>query len=122
LDDDEAIPTPDDILRPELGPSQLGANPETPNSFRNPARCSFAVPWAFASVTSEPLLPLVGGPGRRGVRDLPRDPLQRADRIQHVGWVTIVDLPRRASFLQNELICSGVTCAPGAEPMMGPAR
>jgi hypothetical protein len=95
---------------------------------------AFAIPvlWNFPGVTSEPLRHAFAGQTCSGCHssEAPAGPLT----IFHVipyngptaastsGWVTIVDLPRRVSFLQNQLTCSGTTCAPGAEPMMGPTR
>jgi hypothetical protein len=89
--------------------------------------------WAFPSVTSEPLRHAFAGQTCAGCHSS-EVPAGAGFTIFHVipyngptasstsGWVTIVDLPRRVSFLQNQLSCSGNTCAPGAEPMMGPVR
>lgn len=95
---------------------------------------AFAIPvlWNFPGVTNESLRHAFAGQTCSGCHssEAPAGPLS----IFHVipyngptsastsGWVTIVDLPRRVSFLQNQLTCSGNTCAPGAEPMMGPTR
>jgi carboxypeptidase family protein len=95
---------------------------------------AFAIPvlWNFPGVTNEALRHAFAGQTCSGCHssEAPAGPLT----IFHVipyngptsastsGWVTIVDIPRRVSFLQNQLTCSGVTCAPGAEPMMGPTR
>jgi hypothetical protein len=88
--------------------------------------------WNFPGVTSEPLRHAFAGQTCSGCHssEVPAGPFT----IFHVipydgpsspstsGWVTIVDLPRRVSFLQNQLTCSSATCALGAEPMMGPTR
>ncbi len=88
--------------------------------------------WNFPGVTNELLRHAFAGQTCAGCHssDVPAGPFT----IFHVipydgpsapstsGWVTIVDLPRRVSFLQNQLTCSGTTCAPGGEPMMGPTR
>jgi hypothetical protein len=88
--------------------------------------------WSFPGVTSEPLRHAFAGQTCAGCHssEVPAGPFT----IFHVipyngpsspstsGWVTIVDLPRRVSFLQNQLTCSGATCALGGEPMMGPTR
>ncbi len=90
------------------------------------------VPWAFPGVTSEPLRHAFAGQTCAGCHS--SEAPAGGFTIFHVipydgptspstsGWVPIVDLPRRVSFLQNQLTCSGATCAPGAEPMMGPVR
>jgi len=36
--------------------------------------------------------------------------------------VRITEIPRRISFMQNQLTCTAPTCALGAEPMMGPQK
>jgi hypothetical protein len=88
--------------------------------------------WNFPGVTNELLRHAFAGQTCAGCHssDVPAGPFT----IFHVlpydgpsassasGWVTIVDLPRRVSFLQNQLTCSGATCARGGEPMMGPTR
>ncbi len=91
------------------------------------------IPWAFPSVTSEPLRHAFAGQTCAGCHSS-EVPAGAGFTIFHVipyngptapstsGWVTIVDLPRRVSFLQNQLTCVTATCAPGAEPMMGPTR
>jgi hypothetical protein len=89
--------------------------------------------WSFPSVTSEPMRHAFAGQTCAGCHST-EVPAGAGFTVFHVipfdgpsspstsGWVTIVDLPRRVSFLQNQLTCSGGTCAPGAEPMMGPTR
>jgi len=97
------------------------------------AQSSVTSTWSFPSVTSEPLRHAFAGQTCAGCHST-EAPVGAAFTIFHVipfdapgsfstsGWVTIVDLPRRVSFLQNQLTCSGATCALGAEPMMGPTR
>jgi len=89
--------------------------------------------WSFPSVTSESLRHAFAGQTCAGCHSS-EVPAGAGFTIFHIfpyygpttsgnsGWVTIVDIPRRVSFLQNQLTCSGATCAPGAEPMMGPTR
>ncbi len=91
------------------------------------------VSWSLPSVTSEALRHAFAGQTCAGCHSS-EAPVGAGFTIFHVipyngptapstsGWVTIVELPRRVSFLQNQLSCSGMTCAPGAEPMMGPTR
>ncbi len=88
--------------------------------------------WNFPGVTNESLRHAFAGQTCAGCHssEVPAGPFT----IFHVlpydgptspstsGWVTIVDLPRRVSFMQNQLGCSDTTCALGAEPMMGPTR
>jgi hypothetical protein len=88
--------------------------------------------WNFPGVTNESLRHAFAGQTCAGCHssEVPAGPFT----IFHVipyngpsspstsGWLTIVDLARRVSFLQNQLTCSGLTCALGGEPMMGPTR
>jgi hypothetical protein len=94
---------------------------------------SVASLWTFPSVTSEPLRHAFAGqtcagchstevPAGAGFTVFHVIPFDGPNSPSTSGWVTIVDLPRRVSFLQNQLTCSGATCATGAEPMMGPTR
>ncbi|HET6146256.1 MAG TPA: carboxypeptidase regulatory-like domain-containing protein, partial [Polyangia bacterium] len=89
------------------------------------------VPWSFPSVTSEPLRHAFAGQTCVGCHSS-EGPATFA--VYHIipfggpttsslsGYLPIVEIPRRVSFMQNQLTCAGATCAPGAEPMMGPAR
>ncbi len=115
------------------GPGRLRVAPGARCSARSRRRSTIPVPWSFPSVTSEPLRHAFAGQTCAGCHSS-EVPAGAGFTIFHVipyngpsapstsGWVTIVDIPRRVSFLQNQLTCSGATCAPGAEPMMGPTR
>jgi hypothetical protein len=105
-----------------------------PSTLLGTQSSAFAIPvlWNFPGVTNEALRHAFAGQTCSGCHssEAPAGPLT----IFHVipyngptapstsGWVTVVDIARRVSFLQNQLTCSGTTCAPGAEPMMGPTR
>ena len=79
--------------------------------------------WSFPSVTSESLRHAFAGQTCAGCHSS-EVPAGAGFTIFHVfpyygpttsgnsGWVTIVDIPRRVSFMQNQLTCSGTTCAP----------
>ena len=89
------------------------------------------VPWSFPSVTSEPLRHAFAGQTCVGCHSSEGP---TAFTVYHIipfdgplmsslsGYLPIVEIPRRVSFMQNQLTCAGATCALGAEPMMGPAR
>jgi hypothetical protein len=96
------------------------------------------VPWSFPSVTSEPLRHAFAGQTCIGCHsseannpNLPNAPgslttfYQVSPFVGQVaqnqsGFVKKVEIPRRISFMQNQLTCSGASCAVGAEALMGP--
>jgi hypothetical protein len=92
------------------------------------------VPWSFPGVSSNELLRHAFA-GQTCVGCHSSEAPTTAFTIYHVvpysspgasasasGYLPVVEIPRRVSFMQNQLMCSGASCALGAEPMMGPAR
>jgi len=98
----------------------------------------FVVPWSFPTVTSEPLRHAFAGQTCIGCHsseannpNLPNapgslttfyqvSPLVGQVAANQSGFVKKVEIPRRISFMQNQLTCSGASCAAGAEALMGP--
>jgi hypothetical protein len=91
-----------------------------------------AIPWSFPSVTSEPLRHAFAGQTCVGCHS--SEAPSTTFTVYHIvpyaaplasaldGYLPMVEIPRRVSFMQNQLTCAGAACALGAEPMMGPAR
>jgi hypothetical protein len=140
------LQTPDSTLSTQAGdlPDFLNANAALVQAGLAPlparllatqsSSFSLGVTWSFPSVGNEALRHAFAGQTCVGCHSS-EAPSATIFTIFHVipfndaseggtrsGWVTGTELPRRTSFLQNQLTCSGATCALGAEPMMGPTR
>jgi len=89
-------------------------------------------PWSFPSVTSEPLRHAFAGQTCVGCHssEVPIPvftvfhilPFSGPAQSSLGGYLPITEIPRRISFMQNQLTCTAPTCALGAEPMMGPQK
>jgi hypothetical protein len=93
---------------------------------------SSPVPWSFPSVSNELLRHAFAGQTCAGCHssEAPTSgftvfhviPSSDSSAASRSGYVSAVEIPRRVAFLQNQLTCTGASCALGAEPMMGPVR